>query len=84
MGLKGSAGVLERVADFIDGVVVLAQLDDEGAGGGFLGLGAGARAGGQEEGRLGVVAEVVAEDAEGAGGVAEGAGDLGEGRPSTK
>jgi hypothetical protein len=36
----------------------------------------GAWAGGEEEGKLGIVREVIAEDAEGAWGVAEGAGDL--------
>ena len=45
-------------------------------GGGLFGLGPGAGMGGEEEGGLGVVAEAVAQDAEGGRGVAEGAGDL--------
>jgi len=57
-------------------MVLLAQGDDEGAGGGFFGLGARARTSGEEEGRLRVVAEGVAKDAESAWGIAEGAGDL--------
>jgi hypothetical protein len=75
---------LERCADFIDRVVLLAQGDDEGMGGGLFGLNPGAGVGGEEEGGLRVVAEAGAQDAEGGWGVAEGAGDLLEGRPSRK
>ena len=57
-------------------MVLLAQGDDEGAGGGLLGLMTRAGTSGEEEGGLGVVAEVVAQDTEGAWGIAEGAGDL--------
>jgi len=60
-------------------VVGLAQFDDEFACGGLLGLVAWARARGDEEGGIGVVAEVMAHDLEGAGRVAERAGDLGGG-----
>ena len=57
-------------------MVLFAQGDDERAGGILLGLGAGPGPGGEEEGGLGVMAEVVAKDAEGGRGVAESAGDL--------
>jgi hypothetical protein len=67
---------LERFADFVDGVVLFAQSDDQSAGGRLFGLGARAGAGGQEKGWLGMVAEGVAQDPEGAWGVAEGASDV--------
>ena len=57
-------------------MVLLAQGDDERASGGLLGLSPGAEASAQEEGGLGVVAKVVAQDAEGAWGVTECAGGL--------
>jgi hypothetical protein len=66
----------EGFADFIDRMVLFTQGDDEGPGGGLFGLSAGAWAGGEEEGGLGVVAEAVAQDAEGPWGVAISAGDL--------
>jgi hypothetical protein len=56
-------------------MVLLAQSDDEGTGGGFLRLGAGAGASGQEERRLRVMTEAVAKDPKGARRVSEGAGD---------
>ncbi len=57
-------------------MVLFAQSDDQGAGGGFFGLVARAGAGGEEESRLRVVAEAVAQDAEGAWGIAESVSDL--------
>jgi len=57
-------------------MVLLAQGDEEGAGGGLFGLGAGAGVAGQKERRVGLVAEVVTEDAEGPGRVAESASGL--------
>ena len=57
-------------------MVLFAQGDDERAGGGLLGLNSGSGAGGEEKGGLGIVTEVIAEDAEGAWGVTEGAGNL--------
>jgi hypothetical protein len=56
-------------------MVLLAQSENERAGGGFFGLEAGAGMGGQEEGRLGVVAEVVTQDAESPRRAAKGPGD---------
>jgi len=67
-------------------MVLLAQGDGNGAGGGLPGLVAGPGVGGEEEGGLGVVAELMAEDAEGARGIAEvvggpGGGALGQATP---
>ena len=74
-GAQGEFLGLEGLADFIDRMVLLAQSDDEGPGGGLFRLGAGAGPSGQEERRLRVVTEAVAKDPKGARGVAEGAGD---------
>jgi hypothetical protein len=76
-GAERQRALLERVADLVDRVIGLAQLDDEIVGGGLLGLMARAGTGGDEELRLGVVAEVVTQNLERAGGVAKGASDLG-------
>jgi len=57
-------------------VILLAQADNEVAGGGLLGLGLGSAARGQKEGRGGIAPEVVSQDVQGADRVAEGAGDL--------
>ena len=65
-------------------MVLLAQGDDERAGGGLFGLEAGAGACGQEEGRLGVVAEGVTQDAESPRRVAKGLGDRLGGMPLDK
>jgi hypothetical protein len=56
-------------------VVLFAQLDDEIVRGRFFGLGLGTMARGDKKDRLGLAAEVVAQDVEGIEGVAEGAGD---------
>ena len=78
-GTECERALLERLADLVDRVIGLAQLDDEVVGGGLLGLMARTRTGGDEELRLGVVAEVVTQDLERAGRVAKGTGDLGGG-----
>ena len=71
---EGSAVVLERSLDVIDGKVLLAQGQDEFADGVFLGLGAGAGLEVAEE--IGLRAtEMMAEDTKGAGGIAESLGD---------
>jgi hypothetical protein len=57
-------------------MVLFAQSDSQVAGGGLLGLGVGATARAEEEGGVGVAAEVMAEDVEGADRVAEGRGDF--------
>jgi hypothetical protein len=75
-GAEGAVALLEGLADLIDRVVLLAELDDEVAGGRFLGLGPRAPAGGGKEDRLGLAAEVVTQDVKGVNGVAEGAGGL--------
>src|SRR5207249_7303929 len=72
-----AALVLEFLADFVDGVVLLAQGDDEIAGGGFLGLDPRTGAGGGEEDGIGITPEVMAHDLEGTRCVAELASDLG-------
>ena len=65
--------VVQRAADVVDREVLLAQLDDPIAEG--IGLGGGMRplGRGDEEGALGIPAELVDEDAEAARGVAEAA-----------
>ena len=73
---EGAVALLEGLADFIDRVVLFAQLDDQVAGGRFLGLGLRAVARGHKEDRVGLAAEVVAQDVKGVERVAEGAGDL--------
>ena len=78
-GAERERALLERLADLVDRVIGLAQLDDEVVGGGLLGLMARARTGSDKELWLGVVAEVVAQDLERAWGVAKGASDLGRG-----
>lgn len=68
--------LLEHLADFIDRMVLFAPLDNEIARRRFFRLSARSRAGAQEEGRMGVVAKVEAQDPESARGIAEGAGDF--------
>jgi hypothetical protein len=67
---------LEMLADFVDGVIGLAERDGQVSRSRLLGLlaGAGARRG--EEAGIGIAAETVTEDLEGSGGVAEIASDL--------
>ena len=66
-------------ADVIDGEVLFPQGDDEVTEGIGLGCGLGSLGRGQEEGAARVLAELMDQDAETAGGVAEAAGDLGGG-----
>jgi hypothetical protein len=63
-------------ADVIDGEVLLSQSDDEFAEG--IGLGCGLRSlgRGQEEAAVGILAELMDQDAKAAGGVTEAAGDF--------
>ena len=75
-GAQWLTTLLQALADLIDGIVALAQLNDQIARGGLLRLLAWAALGGDEEERIGLAAEVVAEHLEGPGAVAEGAGDL--------
>jgi hypothetical protein len=78
---QGTVALFEGLADFIDRVILFAQLNDQVAGGRFLGLGLGAMARSHEEDRLKLAAEVVAQDVKGVEGVAEGTGDLFAGMP---
>jgi hypothetical protein len=54
----------ESVADFVNRVVLFAQLNGQLAGGRLLGLGLRATSGRDEEDRLGFTAEVMAKDIE--------------------
>ena len=68
-------------ADVVDGEVLLAQGDHAVAAGGPSWAAVwGPLAGGEEEGPLGVLAELVDQDAEAAGRVAEARGGLGGGK----
>ncbi len=73
--------LLEGLADFINGVVLFAQLDDEVPGGGFFGLSLRAMARGDKKDGFGFPAEVMAEDIEGVERIAESASDLIGGTP---
>jgi hypothetical protein len=63
-GTQADAAALEYVADFIDGVISLAQLDDGFSGGRLLGLGARAGLGRDEERGAPFSAEAVTHDLE--------------------
>ena len=71
--------VLERLADFVDGVVALAQRHDLFLRAALAGLGARPRPRGGEEGRQLIAAKGMAEHAKGARRVPEAASDLGSG-----
>jgi hypothetical protein len=71
--------VLERLADFVDGVVALAQRHDLFLSAALVGLSARPGLGGGEEGRQLIATKGVTEHAKGAGRVAEAASDLGRG-----
>ncbi len=73
--------LLEGGTDLVDGVVLFAQGDNRLPGGGLLRLGPRPAPRGREEGRRRIAPEVVAQDVEGAYGVAEGAGRLFRGAP---
>jgi len=83
-GAEGVAVGLKSTADVIDGEVLLAEGDDAVAEGQFLGGGVRPLGGREEEGTLGVFAEVVRQDAKTGGGVAEAFGDLGGGEALDK
>ena len=73
---QGEFALLEGLADFIDRMILFAQGEEEGTGGGLFGLGAGSPLGRGEERGTGLADKRMTKDAEGAGGIAEGAGDL--------
>lgn len=75
-GAEGNLPFLEDLADVVDGVILLAEGDDQIPSSGFFGLRARASARSEEEVALGVVAELVTEDSESSRGVAEAAGGL--------
>src|SRR5207253_3520531 len=68
--------ILKNLADLINGVVLLAQLDDQVAGRRLLVLGLRAVPRREQKGGVGFSAKVVTEDVEGIEGVAEGAGNV--------
>lgn len=63
--------VLQGLADFIDGVVLFPEAEDEISGGGLFWSGSGSGLGSSEKNGVGIAAEVMAEDMEGADGVTE-------------
>src|SRR5439155_3621502 len=67
---------LERIADLVDRVVTLAELDNGGACRGLFRLRSGARLGRHEELRMAIAAKVVTHDLERSRRVAKGASDL--------
>jgi hypothetical protein len=67
---------LQSVTDFIHGVILLAQTDDQVAGGRLFWLCRGAMMGCNKKDGIGVAAKVMAKDLKGTDGVAEGPGDL--------
>jgi hypothetical protein len=69
------------VADFIDGVVALAQVDDQVPRGRLFRLGPGAAPGGDEEDGIGLATKVVAQDVKGADRIAKGLRHLLGGKP---
>ena len=75
-GAQWRALLLEGFGDFVDGVIAFAQQLDGNPRGGLLRLALGTAYGGEEEGGRGVTAEVVAQHAKRALGVAELGGDL--------
>jgi hypothetical protein len=73
-GTQGKLLFFEGLTDFINGVVLFTQRDDQGAGGGLFGLRAGSGARGDKETGMGVAEKGMAKDPESAGGITEGAG----------
>ena len=78
-GAQGLALLLEKFADLIGGMILFSQGHDQVPGGGLLGLRLGTVPRVEEEGGVGIATELVAEDAEGAGGITEVGGDVGGG-----
>ena len=68
--------ILKNLADLIDGVVLLAQLDDQVASRRLLGLGLRAVPRGEKKGGVGFPTKMVTKDVEGVERVAEGAGNV--------
>jgi hypothetical protein len=68
---------MQGAADVIDGEVLFAQSDDLKAELRFLGRGVRAFGGGQEEGTVGVLAELVDQGPEAGSGISEAGSDLG-------
>ena len=78
-GAQGLALLLEKFADLIGGMILFSQGHDQVPGGGLLGLRLGTVPRVEEEGGVGIATQLVAEDAEGAGGITEVGGDVGGG-----
>jgi hypothetical protein len=73
---QGELSLRERLADFIDGMILFAQGDRQRTGRRLVGLGARAPLRGDEESGAGVADKRMTKDAEGAGRIAESAGDF--------
>jgi hypothetical protein len=73
---QGAVTLLECLTDFINGMVLLAQLDDKVPRGRLLGLALGTVSSGKKEGGLGFSAEMMTEDMERIEGVAKSARHL--------
>ena len=78
-GAEADALFVEGATDVVDGEVLLTESDDVVADGIRLGSGVWPLGSGQEEGALGILAEVVDQDAKASWGVAIAFGDLGPG-----
>jgi len=74
------AGLVQGTADIVNREILLAQGDDVGPVQVFLGRSVGAFGGGEEEGAVGLLAELVDQGAEAGRGIAEACGDLGSGQ----
>src|SRR6266508_6109417 len=68
---QGAVAILEALADFINGVVLLAQLDDQVTGRRLLGLSLRTVSRGEKKGGLGFPAKMVTEDMKGIEGIAK-------------
>src|SRR6267142_4281225 len=68
--------ILQNLPELINGVVLLAQLDDQVASRGLLGLGLRAVPRREKKGGMSFAAKMVTKDVEGVEGVAEGAGHV--------
>ena len=78
-GLRVMPSLWKGAADVVDGEVLLAEGDDMVVDGIRLGSGVWPLGGGKEEETLGILAEVVDQDAKASWGVAVAFGDLGPG-----
>jgi len=68
--------IFERLADLINGMVLLAQMDDQVASRPTSWVGSGAMSRGEEKGGLGFSAKMMTEDVEGIEGIAKSARHL--------